>query len=156
MGMTANAIEHYVTLTRSPLLLAPVIESFFHEIRPSEKNILLGYLVLPMVLYPPSRDFLKNARKTSSMRTLCSERNRLVGLPQRVNELRSTSSLAIQNSIDCGRLILHPDLMLEYGEHMVNLNHRMQVETKAARQLASLFEPYDVATVYRLLGVTNL
>lgn len=154
--MTANAIQHYVTLARSPLLLAPVIESFFQEVKPSEKNILLGYLVLPMVLYPPSRDFLKNARATSSIRTLCSERSRLAGLPQRVNELRSTSSLAMQNSIDCARLILHPDLSLEYGEHQVNANHGMLVEVKAAKRLASIFEPYDVTTVYRLLGVTNL
>lgn len=154
--MTANAIQHYVTLTRSPLLLAPVIESFFQEIRPSEKNILLGYLVLPMVLYPPSRDFLKNARASSSIRTLCSEKKRLAGLPQRVNELRSTSGLAMQNSINCARLILRPDLSLEYGEHLIDASHGMQVEIKAAKHLASIFEPYDVTTVYRLLGVTNL
>ena len=154
--MTANAIQHYATLARSPLLLAPVIESFFQELRPSEKNILLGYLVLPIVLYPPSRDFLKNAKSTSSIRTLCSERSRLAGLPQRVDELRSTSSLAMQNSIDCGRLILNSDLTLEFGEHLINPNSGMQVEAKAAKRLASIFEPYDVPTVYRLLGVTNL
>lgn len=154
--MTTNAIQHYVTLARSPLLLAPVIESFFQELRSSEKNILLGYLVLPMVLYPPSRDFLKQARATSSIRTLCSERIRLAGFPQRVNELRSTSSLAMQNSIDCGRLILHSDLSLEFGEHLINLSNGMQVEVKAAKRLASIFEPYNVPTVYRLLGVTNL
>ena len=154
--MTANAIQHYATLARSPLLLAPVIESFFQELRPSEKNILLGYLVLPMVLYPSSRDFLKNARATSSIMTLCSERSRLAGLPQRVNELRLTSSLAMQNSIDCGRLILHSDLTLEFGEHPINSNNGMQLEVKAAKRLASMFEPYDVSTVYRLLGVNNL
>jgi Family of unknown function (DUF6521) len=154
--MTASAIQHYATLARSPLLLAPVIESFFQELRPSEKNILLGYLVLPMVLYPPSREFLKNARVTSSIRTLCTDKSRLAGLPQRVNELRSTSSLAMQNSIDCGRLILHSDLTLEYGEHLNNSNDGMQVEAKAAKRLASMFEPYDVPTVYRLLGVTKL
>ena len=154
--MTANAIQHYVTLARSPLLMAPVIESFFQELRPSEKNILLGYLVLPMVLYPPSREFLKNARATSSIRTLCSDRTRLAGLPQRVNELRSTSSLAMQNSIDCGRLIRHSDLTLGFGEHLINSSNGMQLEAKAAKRLASIFEPYDVPTVYRLLGVNKL
>lgn len=154
--MTANAIQHYVTLARSPLLLAPVIESFFQELRPSEKNILLGYLVLPMVLYPASRDFLKSARVTSSIRTLCSERSRLAGLPQRVNELRSTSSLAMQNSIGCGRLILHSNLTLEFGAHSINSDNVMQVEAKAAKRLASIFEPYDVPTIYRLLGVNSL
>lgn len=154
--MTANAIEHYVTLARSPLLLAPIIESFFQELRPSEKNILLGYLVLPMVLFPPSRDFLKNARATSSIRTLCSERSRLAGLPQRVMELRSTSSVAMQNSIDCGHLTLRHDLSLVRDERFVTPIHGMQIEDKAAKRLASILEPYDVPTVYRLLGVTKL
>lgn len=154
--MTASAIYHYVTLARSPLLLAPIIESFFQEVRPSEKNILLGYLVLPMVLYPPSRDFLKKAIATSSIRTLCSERSRLAGLPQRVNELRSTSSLAMQNSIDCERLILQPDLSMEYVEVQSSTKQGISIEIRAAKRLATIFEPYNVPTVYRLLGVNNL
>lgn len=154
--MTANAIQHYGTLARSPLLLAPVIESFFQGLKPFEKNILLGYLVLPIVLYPPSRDFLENATAISSIRTFCKDRSRIAGLPQRVSELRLTSSLAMQNSIDYGRLILHHDLTMEYGEPSIISNERMEVEVKAARRLASIFEPYNVPTVYRLLGVMKL
>lgn len=91
-----NAIQHYVTLTRSPLLLSPIIESFFQEIRPFGKNLLMGYLVLPIVLYPPSRNFLCNANARSSVRSFCADRSRLAGLPRRVAELRTTTSLAMQ------------------------------------------------------------
>lgn len=151
-----NAIQHYVTLTRSPLLLSPIIESFFQEQRPFDKNLLLSYLVLPIVLYPQSRNFLCNANARSSMRSFCADRSRLAGLPQRVAELRATTSLAVQNAIDCDRLILQPDLSLKYAEKLNNLRSEMPSEIKAAKRLASIFEPYDIATIYRLLGVTKL
>lgn len=151
-----NAIQHYVTLTRSPLLLSPIIESFFQEIRPFGKNLLMGYLVLPIVLYPSSRNFLCNANARSSVRSFCADRSRLAGLPQRVAELRTTTSLAVQNAIDCDRLILHSDLSLEYAEQKNNSHSGMPNEIKAAKRLASIFEPYDIPTIYRLLGVTNL
>ena len=151
-----NAIQHYVTLTRSPLLLSPIIESFFQEIRPFGKNLLMGYLVLPIVLYPPSQHFLCNANSRSSVRSFCADRSRLAGLPQRVAELRTTTSLAVQNAIDCDRLILNSDLSLEYAEQQNIANRGMLNEIKAAKRLASILEPYDVPTIYRLLGVTNL
>jgi Family of unknown function (DUF6521) len=151
-----NAIEHYVTLTRSPLLLVPIIESFFQAISPSKKNILLGYLVLPIVLYPASSNFLRTATSKSSIRTFCNDRSRLAGLAQRVAELRRTSSLAMQNSIDCERLILHRDLSMEFKEHQSNYMMGMQKNIKAAKRLASILDPYDVPTVYRLLGVNKL
>ncbi|MEO6291149.1 MAG: three component ABC system middle component [Burkholderiaceae bacterium] len=111
-----NAIQHYITLTRSPLLLSPIIEAFFKVVRPVDKNMLMGYLVLPVVLYPQSRDFLRNATARSSIRSFCADRSRLAGLPQRVAELRTTTSMAMQNAIDCNRLILHTNLSLAYAE----------------------------------------
>ncbi len=154
--MTKNAIDHYVTFARNPLLLAPVIESFFHTLQNKEKSILLGYLVLPVVLFPPSRNFLQNANSRSSIRSFCSDRSRLAGLPQRVLELRSTSSLAMQNLIDCSRLRLVDDLSLEFAASTQHTEDGMPNEIKAAKRLAILLEPYDVPTVYRLLGVNNL
>ncbi|MFY9260180.1 MAG: three component ABC system middle component [Gallionella sp.] len=153
--MTDNAIHHYMTLTRSPLLLVPVIEAFFRELPKKEKSILLGYLVLPIVLYPSAKNFLVRAIATSSMRTFCTERERLAGLPQRVQELREVSNLAMQNSIACGRLSLCDDLSIQV-EAMDQLDTLLRDEIKAAKRLAQFLEPYDVPTVYRLLGVKNL
>lgn len=154
--MTKSAIHHYITLARSPLLLAPVIESFFQLLPEKEKNILLGYLVLPIVLYPSSRIFLQNANSRSSIRSFCDIRSRLAGLPQRVLELRSTSSMAMQHSIDCARLNLGSDLSLKYVTSQDNPEGSMPNEIKAAKRFAILLQPYDVLTAYRLLGVKSL
>jgi hypothetical protein len=151
-----NAIEYYVTLTHSPLILTPIIDHFFKALKPFEKNILLGYLVLPIVLHPASQSFLSGANSRSSVRTFCSDRIRLAGLPQRIADWRKTSGLAMQNSIDCERLILHENLSIEFKQRQPEITTRMLLETNAAKRLASIFEPYDIPTIYRLLGVNVL
>ncbi len=68
--MSANPIEHLFTLQRSPIALAPVIHNFFAHSKPRERDLLLSYLVLPMVLYPAMQEYLLTVRKTSNLRTL--------------------------------------------------------------------------------------
>jgi len=56
--MTTGPIEHLFTLQRSPIALAPVIHQFFANSQPRERDLLLSYLVLPMVLYPVMQEYL--------------------------------------------------------------------------------------------------
>ncbi|WP_369797857.1 three component ABC system middle component [Cupriavidus sp. UYPR2.512] len=86
--MTAGPIEHLFTLQRSPIALAPVIHQFFASSRPRERDLLLSYLVLPMVLFPAMQSYLLTVRKTSNLRTLCKEQSRLVGLTRNAQESR--------------------------------------------------------------------
>ena len=149
-------IQHHVTLNRSPLILAPILEAFFVSLQPSANSILLGYLVLPIVLYPSSQKFLKNANSTSSIRTYCGDMTRLAGLSKRIIELRSVSSLAMQHCIDSRALTLQKDLSLvSLRDERMPPNGR-SIELKAANRLAAILDPYDVPTAYRLLGVRNL
>ena len=78
--MSSNSIEHLFTLQRSPIALAPVIHNFFAHSEPRERDLLLSYLVLPMVLYPTMQTYLLAVRKTSNLRTLCNEQSRLVAV----------------------------------------------------------------------------
>ncbi|AXI03700.1 three component ABC system middle component [Aquirhabdus parva] len=154
MGLT-NAIEHFETLTRSPLVLARIINAFFQHLPNKDKSFLLGYLVLPIVLHPASQDFLRKARKTSSIRTFCNNRELLAGLPQRINAMRVITNLAIQNSLDCEQLKLGPDLSLDFIANK-NPESILENQQKAAKNLAFIFEPYDVPAIYKLLGIKEL
>lgn len=154
--MTLNSIQHYATISRSPLLLAPIIEAFFEELSHTKNGVLLAYLVLPLVLNPATKDFLVKAKSTSSLRTFSKDRTHLSGLPARVEEFRSICNVALQNSINCGRLTIDQSLSVQ-----VVLENKIEdplfiKEKKAAKRLAIFFEPYEVVTIFRILGVNNL
>lgn len=50
--MMNTAADHLYTLHRNAFALAPVIQSFYLNWEPMEKDILLSYLVLPLVSFP--------------------------------------------------------------------------------------------------------
>lgn len=155
-----DMIEHYFTLNNSPIVLAPILDAFYQELKPSKNNLLLSYLVLPMVIYPVSKKFLLNARRTSSLKTYCDGDNseRLIGLQWRVNEFRDITNIAIMNSISCNRLILQEDMSIIFNHDKPLLDIKdnliMDDRIKAAKKIATIiFNPYPVSNIYLKLGI---
>jgi hypothetical protein len=93
--MTNTAADHLYTLHRNAFALAPVIQSFYLNWEPMEKDILLSYLVLPLVSFPAMQEYLHTANRTSSIRTMTSESSRLVGLALRISEYEPITNKAL-------------------------------------------------------------
>lgn len=93
--MTTQVSDHLYTLHRTPFALAPVIQSFYQHWEPVEKDILLSYLILPIVTYKPMHAFLNRARRDSSIRTMASDAERLIGLAMRVEEFKPITNAAM-------------------------------------------------------------
>jgi hypothetical protein len=153
--MSGNPIDHLFTLQRTPFALAPVIHQFYEFSDAKERDVLLSYLVLPMVLYPPMRTYLMGARVTSSLRTMCKEQKRLVGLAARVQDFKPLTSAAM--------LILAAERGIEVTDNLsvrsigdvraANANKEL---LEAGRKLAACFADVDVVSIYRTLGLKSL
>ncbi|PTR15787.1 hypothetical protein C8R31_103381 [Nitrosospira sp. Nsp2] len=153
--MSSSPIDHLFTLQRTPFALAPVIHRFYEFSDAKEQDVLLSYLVLPMVLYPPMRTFLMGARATSSLRTLCKEQSRLVGLAARVQDFKSLTNAAL--------LILTAERGIKVAD---NLSVRSIGEVRTAnankellevgQKLATVFADVNVVSIYRTLGLKSL
>lgn len=153
--MNLTPVEHLFTLQRSPIALAPVIHQFFADSEPHERNFLLSYLVLPMVLYPSMRDYLRKVKKTSNLRTLCKDHSRLIGLTHNVRQFKSLTHSAI--------LVLQAEASIKITDKMTLMSLReVRVENanptllEAAGGLAKVLAGEDVASIYRTLGFKSL
>lgn len=93
--MMSTAADHLYTLHRNAFALAPVIQSFYLDRAPMEKDVLLSYLVLPLVSFPAMQEYLHTANRTSSIRTMTSESSRLVGLSLRISEYEPITNKAL-------------------------------------------------------------
>jgi hypothetical protein len=155
MVMSLIAIEHLFTLQRSPFVLAPILHQFYVHAPSRERNILLGYLVLPLVLYPDSGDYLRNVKtKSSTLRTMCSQQKRLVGLAVRVQEFKSLTNATLQVLSAGGVININEDLSVKSirAVQVDNCNHKY---LDSSRKLAGLFTD-DVVTIYRTLGLKSI
>ncbi|MEQ6310531.1 MULTISPECIES: three component ABC system middle component [Delftia] len=153
--MMNTAADHLYTLHRNAFTLAPVIQSFYLNWEPIEKDILLSYLVLPLVSFPAMQDYLNTANRTSSIRTMTSDSSRLVGLALRISEYKPITNKAL--------LILRSDESLQINDDLsVLASENRQSENadpnmlRYARQLAMVFRNESVVTIYRMLGLKSL
>ncbi|NBF16782.1 hypothetical protein GV729_16075 [Pseudomonas sp. Fl4BN2] len=153
--MTASPIEHLFTLQRSPIALAPIIHNFFANSQPRERDLLLSYLVLPMVMYPAMQTYLLTVIKTSNLRTLCKDQSRLVGLTQNTQQFKSLTNAAL--------LVLKAERSIEITKDLtvksiadVRAANANPKQLEAARRLSMVCAEADVVSIYRTLGFKSL
>ena len=153
--MMNTAADHLYTLHRNAFALAPVIQSFYLNRGPIEKDVLLSYLVLPLVSFPAMQEYLHTANLTSSIRTMTSESSRLVGLSLRISEYEPITNKALLILRSDESLQLNDDLSVRVSEnrHSENADPKM---LRYARQLAMVFRNESVVTICRMLGLKSL
>ena len=150
-----NAISHLESIYNNPFVFSSIIYHFFSNIALKDKNILLSYLVLPLVLYPETQKFLKNSNIRSSIFTMTSNRKNIYGLEERIIQYGDITNMCIQHNIDNNIFSIQTNLsvVVNNGKSVktYNANH-----VKAAQKLGKLLSPYDVVTCYRTLGVKRI
>ena len=155
----SNAIQSLGVLHNNPFIFAPLFSQFYKSLREKPKSILRSYLVLPFVLYPESRIYLVKAISTSSLRTLMGKkghREHIYGLDERIADYRELTNTSFQHAVDMNVLqigeTLSVDVVSDWSTYPMHLNDQL----KAAKRLGILFAPFDVPTVYRMIGVKKL
>jgi hypothetical protein len=151
-----SAIHAYSVIYNNVFIFAPLLPIFFSSMPTKQNSVLLSYLLLPIVLHPPSQTFLVNANKRSAMRTLVSERERIYGIEKRLNERRAMTNLCIQYGIDVTALLLHGDGSVSARADALPIKNCPENVVAATRRLGQLFTPFDVPTVFRMLGIKRL
>lgn len=152
----SNAIDSYAVIHNNPFILAPLFELFYASLPKKPKNILLSYLVLPLVLYPPSRSFLAGAKASSSIRTMNKKRERFYGLCGRVEEYKTLTNLCLQHAIDSGAIAIDEDLSILVIAPRLDASLCPRDSARAATKLSALIATYEISAVYRSLGVKAL
>lgn len=153
--MMKTASDHLYTLHRNPFALAPVIQSFYLDWKPIEKDVLLSYLILPLVTFPPMQDFLHYANRNSSIRTMTSDSRRLVGLQLRMDEYKPITNKALLILRADASLTLNEDLSVFASENPLAANSDKNM-LRFAKKLAMVFRNESVVTIYRMLGLKSL
>lgn len=153
--MTTQVSDHLYTLHRTPFALAPVIQSFYQHWEPVEKDVLLSYLILPLVTYKPMHAFLHRARRDSSLRTMASDAERLIGLALRVEEFKPITNASL--------LILAAEKSLEITPELSVLSVRKPQSVNSdksllrySEKLAMVLSGENVVSIYRMLGLKSL
>ncbi len=151
-------IESIYKVNNNTFLLTPLIVEFYKELQWTRNNVLLSYLVLPLVLNKKSKEFLMTASTRSSIHSFVSKKNveNIFGLPDRIMEYKEQTNHCLQYAIDCGWVSLNEDLSVSVSNTSLEISSELEESQKAASNLKKVFKDLDVVTIYRLLGIKKL
>jgi hypothetical protein len=154
-------VDSVYKINNNIFVLAPIFIAFYQSLKPSPKNLLLSYLVLPLVLYKTSQEKIKNSNKTSSIFTFLDSKDKkkranVYGLPKRVQEYKEITNQCILYAIENKWLKLDDDLSVVVLEEQKNTIPSLNDAFKASSKLCNIFQDLDVVSIYRQLGVKEL
>lgn len=84
------------------------------------------------------------------------KRDRLYGLDERISEYRKLTNISFQHATDMGMLRIDEDLSVDVDSHWFSGTLCSPHHIKAASKLGVLFRPFDVPTIYRMIGVKKI
>jgi hypothetical protein len=149
-------VDSISQIHNNPFILSPLIVEFFKYTSPKPKNILLAYLVLPLVLHEDSKTWLFRARTTSSIHTFKSKNENLFGLQERIYLYQDLTNKCIQYAVDNEQIKINEDLIVEILKTEYKITESLKVSLKASSNLHKIFRDLDVVAIYRLLGVKKI
>ncbi len=121
-------IEYLYTLYNNIFAYTPLLHSFYEEYIGQDKDILLSYLILPLVLNETSRNKLVKLTARSSLFTFCKYEECIIGLPERIKQYRIAYPMTQKELADKSMVSQRSISRFENGEDitMSNLIKLMQ------------------------------
>lgn len=150
-------IEYLYMLYNNIFAYTPLLHSFYEAYIGQDKDILLSYLILPLVLNETSRNKLVKLTARSSLFTFCKYEECIIGLPERIKQYKAVTNDCIQYGVDSGLFTVSDSLHIEVSE--LEKTKKFIVDSdkiKAAKKIAMILKSYDIPTIYRNLGVAEL
>lgn len=151
----SRAIESFATIYNNPFIFVPLFAEFYASLGAQPKGLLASYVVLPLCLHADSRRFFANAKSTSTLHSFVRDRSRLHGLPERVKRYRDLTHTTLQHGFNLDSLRLEDDLSITarapQSSDFCPVNSAV-----AARKLGKIVAPFDMVTLYRVLGIQSL
>ena len=150
-------VEYLYTLYNNIFAYTPILHSFYQEYIGQDRDILLSYLILPLVLNETSRNKLVNLTTRSSLFSFCKYEDCIIGLPERIKQYKAVTNDCIQYGVDSGLFTISDSLhievsKLENSENFIVDNDKI----KASKKIAMILKSFDIPTIYRNLGVAEL
>lgn len=154
-------VESIYKLHNNIFIFTPLFLVFYKNLKPSSKNLLLSYLVLPLVLYKTSQVKIKNSKITSNVFSFLDSKDKdkranVYGLPKRVQEYKEITNQCILYAIKNQWLQLNDDLSVVFLREQKNNISSLDDAFKASSRLCNIFQDLDVVSIYRQLGVKGL
>lgn len=152
----SKVVENIYKIHNNPFIFTPLIIKFYEKYFGQEKDVLLSYLILPLVLHEDTKLWLCKANVRSSLHTFGAKKENFFGLPKRIVEYRDVTNKCLQNALNKKMIVINDNLSVQVIDSNSHCEASLKKSLKASANITKILKSLDVVAIYRLLGVKKL
>ncbi len=149
-------IENISTLQNNTFILTPLLVSFYKNLKPTDKNILLAYFVFPLVLNNEFVNKFQRITTASNLSRITKNKDVMAGFEDRFYYYKEQTNKCLQYAIDCRYIEVDENLTVTViNADNRSLDIRLDKSLRLASQLSNIFTK-NVTNTYYAFGIKAL
>ena len=92
----SKLIENISTLQSNIFILTPILVSFYRNLQPKDKNILLAYFVFPLVLNSDFLEKITTVSRASRLSRITNDKEIMAGFEERFEYFKDITNHCLQ------------------------------------------------------------
>ena len=149
-------IENISTLQNNTFILTPLLVSFYKNLKPTDKNILLAYFVLPLVLNNVFLEKIQKITTASNLSRITRDKDIMAGFEERFYFYKEQTNMCLQYAIDCRYIEVNENLTVTViNADNRSMDIRLDKSLRLASQLSNIFTK-NVTNTYYAFGIKAL
>lgn len=152
----SKLIENISTLQNNTFILTPLLVSFYKNLKPTDKNILLAYFVFPLVLNNEFIEKIQRITTASNLSRITKNKDIMAGFEDRFYYYREQTNKCLQYAIDCQYIEVDKNLTITViSDDNRFTDTRLEKSLILASQLYKIFTK-NVINTYYAFGIKRL
>ena len=149
-------IKNISTLQNNTFILTPLLVSFYKNLKPTDKNILLAYFVFPLVLNKEFIGNIKQINSSSNLSRITKNKDIMAGFEERFYFYKEQTNKCLQYAIDCKYIEIDKNLAVNVINECKTLTDPcMNKSINLSSQLYKIFTK-NVINTYYAFGIKAL
>ena len=152
----SKLIENISTLQSNIFILTPILVSFYRNLQPKDKNILLAYFVFPLVLNSDFLEKITTVSRASRLSRITNDKEIMAGFEERFEYFKDITNHCLQYALGCGHIKINADLSVTVlVDNNLQIDCRLSKSINLASQLHKIFTR-NVINTYYAFGIYKL
>lgn len=152
----SKLIENISTLQSNIFILTPILVSFYRNLQPKDKNILLAYFIFPLVLNSEFLEKITTVSRASRLSRITNDKEIMAGFEERFEYFKDITNHCLQYALECGYIKINDDLSVTVlVDNNLQIDCRLSKSINLASQLHKIFTR-NVINTYYAFGIYKL
>ena len=153
----SDFIESIHTIYNNPFILTPVLLTFYKNYIGQKNDLLLAYLIFPIVLEQEHIQKNKHLKSNSTLSRFTKDKAFISGFYDRLEAYRSITNLCLQYAIDSNYILVDKNLSVKViSDDVLFIDPLLKDAHELSNKLFKVFKKINVVNIYQAFGIKEL